>query len=106
MKRDAIMSAIFNRKPLIVAAYIGLTKETKRNETPKKNQSAETFLSKHSVLWGSKTYELTFFRNTQKELDADKQLAPEFTPVCIEVEGIEETKWGNRMKGRVHLIEA
>jgi len=106
MKQAAILAAIMARKPLIVVAYIGLTTESKRNEAPKKGQSAETYLAKHSVLWGSKTYELTEFKESQVELDKCKPFAPEFTPMAVQVEAIEETKWGNRMKGKLHSIEA
>jgi len=106
MKKADIVTAIFARKPLIVVAYIGHTAEVKRNETPKKNQAAESYLSKHSVLWGSKTYELTQFKNSHAELNAVKALAPEFTVMAVEVDGIEETKWGNRMKGKLFAIEA
>jgi len=106
MKRDQIVTQLFNSKAIICAVYLGLTKETKRNEAPKKNQSAETYLAKHSVLWGANTYELTQFRNSQAELDKDKELAPKYTPVAVEVDSIEMTKWGNRMKGKLHLIEA
>jgi len=91
---------------MIVVAYIGHTPEVKRNEAPKKNQAAEMYLSKHSVLWGSKTYELTEFKNSQVELDKCVRLAPEFTAMAVQVDSIEETKWGNRIQGKLHLIEA
>jgi len=93
------------RKPLIAGVYIGHAVEVKRNENPKKNQSAETYLSKHTVLWGSKTFENTVFIESQDLLNKEKPLLPEFTPVFVEVISIEETDWGNRFKGRIHKME-
>jgi len=105
MKKSEIVNAVFSRKPFIVGVYVGHQTEVKRNENPKKNQSAETYISKHSILWGSKTFELSEFKNSDAELQQTKPLCPEFTPVAVLVDSVEETKWGNRMKGKVFMIE-
>jgi len=106
MKQSDAIAKFNARKTIIHAVYVGHAVETKRNENPKKNQSAETYISKHTVLWGNKTYEVAQFVESQEELNKQKPLLPEFTPVYVEVTSIEETDWGNRFKGVIHKVEA
>ncbi len=105
MKKDVIVKAIFERKPLIVVAYLGMKPEVLRSEAPKKGKPAETYMAKHSILWGSNTYELTAFFNSQTDLDKAKPMAAEFTPMVCDVQSWDVTKWGNRVKGILHTIE-
>lgn len=106
MKKDKILETFWARKPIIHAVYIGHEKEIKRNEAPSRNQKSETFISKHTILYGSKTYELTEFKESKEELDKTTRLLPEFTPVVVTFTSMEETDWGNRIKGTIHTIEA
>jgi len=105
MKETELVKAFLARKPVIVCVYLGVEQEVRRNETPKRGQAAETYIAKHSILWDGKTWEITKFCESHAALKEVKPLAAEFTVMACELTDIEQTDWGNRIRGTLSTIE-
>jgi len=101
MKTSELIRLVLKGRPVLVAKYLGMEKDSIRRRVPKEGESATMPVCKHKLLVGYESFELAVFLDKGQNLEDQKELYEEGTPIVVQVDALEKTKYGNRMQGTI-----
>jgi len=100
MKKQAFIDAALAGKPVILVEYRATETDTINRKVVKAGESATMPVVKHTVLVGNQSFEVAEFLPDGADLSKVKAPYIMRDMVVIEIESMEQTKWGARMGGK------
>lgn len=102
MKKEEYTRRSLSGDPLILVEYRSTEIDEIRRKVVKAGESSVMPMIKHKVLVKNDSYEVAEFVNDGVDLKAYKAPFVMRDMVVFEIDGMEATKWGTRLKGSFH----
>lgn len=107
MKTSAIIDRILAGEAIIVVEFRKTDADEIRRSVVKTGQASVMPIAKHTVLLGDKSYEVPEFLPDNTDIKAVRAPFPKGQKVWFLLEGMETTKWGDRLNGSfIGTVEA
>jgi len=102
MKKQVFIDAVLAGRPLVLVEYRATETDEINRKAPKQGESATMPIVKHTILVGNKSYEVAEFLPDKFDVKTYKATYQMRDLVVLEIDGMEKTKWGDRINGEFH----
>jgi len=107
MKHSEVIKSVLAGMPLVIVEFRKTETDTLRRKAPKQGEAALMPQAKHTVLIGDVSFEVVEWLPDGADLSKVTAPHPRGARVVMELESMEQTKYGNRASGKFHgLLES